>query len=243
MKRIYVITLLLSLFLPGGTELFAQNNGRVTGGLIMETTTIHKKEKPVKQPVVKKKSMYQQSVYLNSHSDFDDCGSIGFDYVGGARINRYFFLGFGVGLRYEIGDDEYNEYNGYNRMLMRPCATLPLYLNTKIYMGRKSCQPFFGISAGGNIALTSAHVEWSEYYYYSKYNYGYYYYDEEHGLSTAFFEPTFGVEFPVGKRTKMDFQIGVNVHGVHRIDRLYNGELECEKETEAVFSFKFGLTF
>ncbi len=241
MKRIYVITLLLSLFLAGGTELFAQNNGRVTDGLIMETTTIHKKEKPVKQPVVKKKSMYQQSVYLNSHSDFDDCGSIGFDYVGGARINRYFFLGFGVGLRYEIGDDEYNgyEYNG----LMRPSATLPLYLNTKIYMGRKSCQPFFGISAGGNIALTSAHVEWSEYYYYSKYNYGYYYYDETHGLSTAFFEPTFGVEFPVGKRTKMDFQIGVNVHGVHCIDRFYEGEIECEKETEAVFSFKFGLTF
>lgn len=240
MKRIYFITLLLSLFLACGTELFAQNNGRVTGGLIMETTTIHKKEKPVKQPVVKKKSMYQQSVYLNSHSDFDDCVSIGFDYVGGARINRYFFLGFGVGLRYEEGQED---YFGYEDPYMRPSATLPLYLNTKIYMGRKSCQPFFGISAGGNIALTSARVEWSEYYYYGKYSYDYYYYDEKHGLSTAFFEPTFGVEFPVGKRTKMDFQIGVNVHGVHYIDRLSGGELECEKEAEAVFSFKFGLTF
>ena len=244
MKRIFVFTLLLSFLLPG---LKAQSDQNVVAGFTIETTTIDVQEvpAPTPKPVKKFKARYQQNVLMSYTTEFDDCNKFAIDYIGGCRFNRYFYAGVGLGLSFEDGGSEDGGNHFYmpcgSNVDMRPTFTTPLYLHARLYLGNKRHQPFFiAVSAGANIAYTSAELESYEYYYYGSY---YNYYNDDYNTTNAFFEPSFGVDFRINSRVSMNLQLGVNIHGVTNCYADYGGLFEYDKKTECDMSIRLGCTF
>ena len=194
MKRLLIIIFLFSFLLPGCFELIAQDS--VQGGMVIQTTTIHKKkkEKKPKKEIEPVKPGFQHSLVAAFNTEFDDCFRGGLDYIAGYRFNRWLYAGVGLGLSFEDGDDYY--YYKYDDL--RPEFTVPLYLHAKAYvnLANKRYAPFFALSTGVNIA-TDLEVR-----------------DEYYNPTYLFIEPAVGLSYRLTSKINTYLQLGMNLHGL-----------------------------
>ena len=194
MKRLLIIVFLFSFLLPGCFELIAQDS--VQGGMVIQTTTIHKKkkEKKPKKETEPVKPGFQHSLVAAFNTEFDDCFRGGLDYIAGYRFNRWLYAGVGLGLSFEDGDDYY--YYKYDDL--RPEFTVPLYLHAKAYvnLANKRYAPFFALSTGVNIA-TDLEVR-----------------DEYYNPTYLFIEPAVGLSYRLTSKINTYLQLGMNLHGL-----------------------------
>ena len=194
MKRLLIIVFLFSFLLPGCFELIAQDS--VQGGMVIQTTTIHKKkkEKKPKKEIEPVKPGFQHSLVAAFNTEFDDCFRGGLDYIAGYRFNRWLYAGVGLGLSFEDGDDYY--YYKYDDL--RPEFTVPLYLHAKAYvnLANKRYAPFFALSTGVNIA-TDLEVR-----------------DEYYNPTYLFIEPAVGLSYRLTSKINTYLQLGMNLHGL-----------------------------
>ena len=201
MKRLLIIVFLFSFLLPGCFELIAQDS--VQGGMVIQTTTIHKKkkEKKPKKEIEPVKPGFQHSIAAAFNTEFDDCFRGGLDYIAGYRFNRWLYAGVGLGLSFEDGDDYY--YYKYDDL--RPEFTVPLYLHAKAYvnLANKRYAPFFALSTGVNIATD---LEFRDEYYNPTY---------------LFIEPAVGLSYRLTSKINTYLQLGMNLHGLSDIYDTY----------------------
>ena len=210
MKRLLIIVFLFSFLLPGCFELIAQDS--VQGGMVIQTTTIHKKKKEKKpekeiEPV---KPGFQHSLAAAFNTEFDDCFRGGLDYIAGYRFNRWLYTGVGLGLSFENGYEYKSKY-------IRPEFTVPLYLHAKAYvnLANKRYAPFFALSTGVNIA-TDLELRDGEYY----------------NPTYLFIEPAVGFDYRLTSKISAYLQLGLNVHSV---SSHYENDAECDMSIKLGF--------
>ena len=211
MKRLLIIVFLFSFLLPGCFELIAQDS--VQGGMVVQTTTIHKKkkEKKPKKEIEPVKPGFQHSLAAAFNTEFHDCFRGGLDYIAGYRFNRWLYAGVGLGLSFENGND-------YKARYIRPKFTVPLYLHAKAYvnLANKRYAPFFALSTGVNIATD---LKDSEEYYNPTY---------------LFIEPAVGFDYRLTSKISAYLQLGLNVHSV---SSHYENDAECDMSIKLGFVF------
>ncbi|MCQ2311446.1 MAG: PorT family protein [Paludibacteraceae bacterium] len=80
------------------------------------------------------------------------------DFVAGARLNDYLFLGVGLGFQLKtMTTDISTTIAGYKIEgdLRETMLSLPLYVNARVYYPKNiKCMPYFDLSIGGNFGLT-----------------------------------------------------------------------------------------
>lgn len=262
MKRLLLITLSFLFILSFNNELKAQN--KVQGSMTVVITDIKKvkKEKKEKKEKVKKekkalepiKAGYQQTVTFSTMTEFEDCLRFSFDYIGGYRINKNIFAGFGIGANIGATGSGANvnystyTYNYYSYdepkndiQLCRPNFSVPLYAHLRAYIGNKRCMPFVALSAGVDIA-GSKEVDFLD-------SEGEYYYSTSYlctrtcNMSSLFMEPMIGLDIRLNSKASLNFQLGANIHGVQWAKITNPGKLKIYKKAEGDFSFKLGCTF
>ena len=221
MKRLLIIIFLFSFLLPGCFELIAQ--GSVQGGMVIQTTTVHKKkkEKKPKKEIEPVKPGFQHSLVAAFNTEFDDCFRGGLDYIAGYRFNRWLYAGVGLGLSFEDGDDYY--YYKYDDL--RPEFTVPLYLHAKAYvnLANKRYAPFFALSTGVNIA-TDLEVR-----------------DEYYNPTYLFIEPAVGLSYRLTSKINTYLQLGMNLHGLSDLYDTRPNEYDTYPEFD--MSIKLGVEF
>ncbi len=84
--------------------------------------------------------------------------SIGIEYIGGMRFNRFIFLGFGSGVVFNTQRNggelvngkiyPYLDYNQSAKSLGLCAVSFPLYANFRLYMSSRKCQPYISLSTG-----------------------------------------------------------------------------------------------
>ena len=242
MKRLLIIVFLFSFLLPGCFELIAQ--GSVKGGMVIQTTTVHKKkkEKKPKKEIEPVKPGFQHSLVAAFNTEFDDCFRGGLDYIAGYRFNRWLYAGVGLGLSFEDGDDYYYYYD-YDDI--RPEFTVPLYLHAKAYinLANKRYAPFFALSTGVNIA-SSVEVKYYDYWY-SNGRYNSVTYFDKYNPTNIFVEPAIGFDYRLTSKISAYLQLGLNVHSVSYMNTFSTVEekVDCENDAECDMSIKLGFVF
>lgn len=82
--------------------------------------------------------------------------SIGIEYIGGRRFNRFLFWGFGTGIVFNTHRESSNWYDTYSsypssvmvKQLGLCTVSFPLYTNFRLYLSSRKCQPYISLSTG-----------------------------------------------------------------------------------------------
>lgn len=92
------------------------------------------------------------------HNEGFTTPSIGIEYIGGMRFNRFIFLGFGSGVVFNTQRNggelvnrqrfPYLDYNQSAKSLGLCAVSFPLYANFRLYMSSRKCQPYISLSTG-----------------------------------------------------------------------------------------------
>ena len=238
MKRLLIIVFLFSFLLPGCFELIAQ--GSVQGGMVIQTTTVHKKkkEKKPKKEIEPVKPGFQHSVTLMGGTDFDYFrGEI--DYIYGYRFNNYFFAGAGIGLNYDDnGNWDYYDVRtrDFDDYELRNQYSIPLYAHARAYLGKKRCLPFFAFSAGAKFGLPAMTIMLND-------SDGCTLYSETIEFVTYLFEPAFGLDVRLTSRASINLQLGATIYGVPRLRFSDSTHAQIYQKTTCDFAIKLGCTF
>ncbi|MBQ8337236.1 MAG: hypothetical protein IJY44_06880 [Bacteroidaceae bacterium] len=205
-----------------------------------------KKEKQSKtKELLPIKSGYQQTATISTMFTGKECLRYQIDYIGGYRINKNFFAGLGIGLNIQSHECKnstittyYAETGNVNHELFRPYVSIPLYAHLKAYVGKKRFLPFLALSAGVDIATPSKHkvhvTDSSGEPLYSI---------TEIKTSSLFIEPMVGLDVRLSSQVSLNFQIGMNLHGVPWINFKDAAHIKIYKKAESDISFKLGCTF
>ena len=238
MKRLLIIVFLFSFLLPGCFELIAQ--GSVQGGMVIQTTTVHKKkkEKKPKKEIEPVKPGFQHSVTLMGGTDFDYFrGEI--DYIYGYRFNNYFFAGAGIGLNYDDnGNWDYYDVRtrDFDDYELRNQYSIPLYAHARAYLGKKRCLPFFAFSAGAKFGLPAMTIMLND-------SDGCTLYSETIEFVTYLFEPAFGLDVRLTSRASINLQLGATIYGVPRLRLSDSTHAQIYQKAECDAVIKLGCTF
>ena len=238
MKRLLIIVFLFSFLLPGCFELIAQ--GSVQGGMVIQTTTVHKKkkEKKPKKEIEPVKPGFQHSVTLMGGTDFDYFrGEI--DYIYGYRFNNYFFAGAGIGLNYDDnGNWDYYDVRtrDFDDYELRNQYSIPLYAHARAYLGKKRCLPFFAFSAGAKFGLPAMTIMLND-------SDGCTLYSETIEFVTYLFEPAFGLDVRLTSRASINLQLGATIYGVPRLRLSDSTHAQIYQKATCDFAIKLGCTF
>jgi hypothetical protein len=238
MKRLLIIVFLFSFLLPGCFELIAQDS--VQGGMVIQTTTVHKKkkEKKPKKEIEPVKPGFQHSVTLMGGTDFDYFhGEI--DYIYGYRFNNRFFAGAGIGLNYD-DDGNWDYYDvrttDFDDYELRNEYSIPLYAHARAYLGKKRCLPFFAFSAGAKFGLPAMTIMLND-------SDDYTLYSETIEFVTYLFEPAFGLDVRLTSRASINLQLGATIYGVPRLRFSDSTHAQIYQKTTCDFAIKLGCTF
>ena len=238
MKRLLIIVFLFSFLLPGCFELIAQ--GSVQGGMVIQTTTVHKKkkEKKPKKEIEPVKPGFQHSVTLMGGTDFDYFrGEI--DYIYGYRFNNYFFAGAGIGLNYDDnGNWDYYDVRtrDFDDYELRNQYSIPLYAHARAYLGKKRCLPFFAFSAGAKFGLPAMTIMLNDSDHCTLYS-------ETIEFVTYLFEPAFGLDVRLTSRASINLQLGATIYGVPRLRLSDSTHAQIYQKATCDFAIKLGCTF
>ena len=110
---------------------------------------------------------FEKSIELNGGVGLDDCTNytFGFNFIGGYRANKTFFIGAGLGYTYldglyyssyeyrGLGNDSFN-YDSYDAR-----SNVQIFARAKVNLTQTKVSPFLLIDLGGTFGLTSNEIK------------------------------------------------------------------------------------
>lgn len=252
MKRLIQIILCITFLIP--TAAIVSADDKVQGGMTIHTTKIVKEKKEKKtidqitpgyQNIITLKYMYD---IFSERKTEDFPGAFCLDYIYGYRFNNTFFLGAGIGIKYEVDlrpyGDFYSESDYMNEdFCLGREVTIPIFLHARAYLSKKRFQPFFAISAGAYIALKNCDVR----FYAPNYEYGAFkgytcIYEDDYNTSSLFIEPAFGVDYRLSSKHSISMMVGVDIHSEPRF-KLESGAVKHFLGGSSALFAKIGYSF
>ena len=159
--------------------------------------------------------------------------SLGITMVNGYRISSYLYVGVGVGFRYSDAEymhtyRSYMQFGSIHSETMTSYAgdyLLPVFARAQYYFSTTKVRPMILCDAGYTFNVGSVK-----------------------GNAVGFFwEPAFGIEIGMEKKTTLYFQIGIcmqNAHHTYYSFSYYDGASSEELHTRAsTLNFKVGMKF
>lgn len=256
MKRIILIAVAILLSFSVAE---AQQDERYSQGVFTQTTTVTrtkierpKREKP-DTPKYEAMRGFQQQAYMgwwltvNDFFDGKNYSALRFSYIGGMRLNNFFFAGVGAGLDIgvsntdkrivrESGTGIYYVNSGYGDVCSMPMQSIaiPLFVNLKGYFTKTRVAPYLSFSAGARLSTGKKLVVYDAY--------GNYEDQLRYGAFKPFFEVAAGINYRKSADRNYTFQFGYYTHNVKVFDGWIGG-FDLYNRWSHGFSMSVGMTF
>ena len=217
---------------------------------VVSTDTVIEVPKLKLEPV---KPGYEQSIeayyglLIFSPGAIHSSMGVGLSYIGGYRFNNLLFLGLGVGLYvgdyYNTATEINNESSNFGQWL--PISNIdgfyeisvPLYLHSRVYLGKRRCQPYFALSIGARLNLPQK----------LGVHYIPYYVDHQYGTCGFLLKPEFGFNIRMNNQASIYFKVAYDAqtypHIVDNEGDLVNNQIIVNHKIVSGFNFGLGFTF
>ena len=224
---------------------------------VVKPTPAPKPAKEPKQPKVKepkttaKKQKYpaQKGYYSTVALGMQFGGGFipSLHYIGGYRAGNALFVGAGVGFGFAASDksalkgekliiDDYKNNEG--DMLPMSKIAIPIYINTRVYMSKGGCKPYFALSAGANICpKNSLDIYAKVDNVVTKTN------TISYGNTSLFAEPALGLDFRIKGKSSISLQVGANIHSRAHYNKVSTAQGSVVKKGSFAINTTIGINF